>query len=94
MFVQCVYRCESFEGRLRQSMSKHNTVVDDSDREVMRTELMGTLKILTIPPKCIATKLEESVANPDLDIETESPSCGNCFVCKKKVMVSSFIRTE
>ena len=33
--------------------------------------------------KSIATELEESVANPDLDIDTELPLCGNCFVCKK-----------
>merc|ERR1712037_492136 len=37
---------------------------------------------LTIAPKCIAQELEEMMANPNLDIVTNSQPCGNCFVCK------------
>ena len=73
---------KSFEYKLRQTLSKHNAVLDDSYREEMRMKLMETLKLLTIAPKCIAQELEEAMANPNSDIDTESQPCGNCFVCK------------
>ena len=73
---------KSFEYKLRQTLSKHNAVVDNSYCKETRMELMETLKFLTIAPKCIAQELKEAVANPNSDINTDSQPCGNCFVGK------------
>ena len=73
---------KSFEYQFCQTLSKHNVVLDNLYREEMRIELMETLKLLTIAPKCIAQELEEAMANLNSDINTESQPCGNCFICK------------
>ena len=72
---------KSFEYKLRQILSKHTVILDDSYREEMEMELMDTSKLLTISPKCIAQELEEAMANPNSNVDTDSQPCGNCYIC-------------
>lgn len=57
--------------------------MDDSYCKEMRIELMETLKLLTIPQKCIVQELEEAMSNPNFDIDSDLQPCGRCFACRE-----------
>lgn len=57
----------------------------------METELMETLKLLTISAKCITLELEQTLTNPaELSTNETTDPCNYCRVCNEELIGKKF----
>ena len=74
------FSLKSFKYKQHKILRRHNAILDDLYHKEIRIELMETLKVLTIPQKLSTQELEEAMANPNFDINSNLQVCGCCFV--------------
>ena len=90
-FYDISFSMESFEYKLRQIRDRREEVIDNTYREEMETELIETLKLLTISAKCITLELEQTLANPAKASTNKTTNpCNHCSICNKELIGKKF----
>ena len=90
-FYDISFSMASFEYKLRQIWDRKEEIIDNTYREEMETELIETLKLLTISAKCITLELEQMLGNPaEVSTNETTDPCNYCSVCNKELIGKKF----